>query len=278
MTANRIGMRIFQYLLYAIVIVFTILPILLIAGNSFKTSSEMLSYTPSIWPKDFTLENYINVFANYDFGHYAKNSLIITLSAVGLSMVIATLCAFAISFLPFRWGKWITKLILLMQMLPVLITSIALFVIFSKVKLINTYASLILTYTAGAGGCQIAVILICGFLASVPKDLFEAAYIDGASPLKAFVKILIPIAAPGLLCTAIFIFIGIWQEFVLAMNLTTNQALTTLPVGLRMFIGVRSNDWPSMMAVSCIISFPALILFVCIQNFFVDHMAGALKD
>ena len=137
---------------------------------------------------------------------------------------------------------------------------------------------MILTYTAAVSGAPIALILITGYFQAIPQELFESANIDGAGTFKCFYKILLPLGAPGMVCTAIYVFVQTWQEFMFAVNLITLPEKYTLPVGLQSFVGMRSTDWGGMMATCTMIAIPAIILFTMVQNYFVDNLAGSVKE
>lgn len=238
-----------------------------------------MSPDPSLVGTGWTLENYKTVFATAGFGRNIINSLIYTLGTVALSIVIASLAAYALTYYPrFKLGRHITSFLYLFQMLPSLVMTIALFLAYWKLGILNTYTSMILAYACGGGGTAIAVIMLCGYYTDVPKDLFESAYIDGASAIKAFYRILLPLAAPGLLCSAIYVFIITWQEFPYAQNLITDTSMYNVTVGLSAFSQERGKDWGGIMAASTIIMVPTLIMFVSIQNYFIDNLSGAVKE
>ena len=262
--------------LFSVLII--IFPIYWIIISSFKTKEEIITYPPKLFPSAFTLDNYVNAFREYDIFRYMKNSLIITVATVIFTVTIAALAAYAMCFFHFPIAKAMTNTLYILQVLPTVTMLVPLFTMYRVMGLQNTYASLILTYTAAITGIPIALILMCGYFSGIPGDLFESASIDGAGPTRAFFKILLPLGAPGLVCTAIYVFVQTWQEFMFAVNLITKPEMYTLPVGLQSFVGMRGTDWGGMMATSTMIAIPAIILFVCVQNYFVDNLAGSVKE
>jgi len=259
-----------QYAALSVSVLIIIFPIYWIMISSFKTKDEIISYPPKLFPGRLTLDNYVTAFREYDVLMYLKNSLVVTVVTVILTVIIAALAAYAMCFFKFAPAKILNNLLYLMQILPTTIYRLAV--------IQNTYASLILTYTASITGVPIALILISGYFKGVPVELFESASIDGAGSFQAFCKILLPLGAPGLVCTAIYVFVQAWQEFMFALNLVTVPEMYTLPVGLQSFVGMRSTDWGGMMATCTMIAIPAVVLFTAVQNYFVDNLAGSVKE
>lgn len=267
-----------QYACALLAVLLIIFPIYWIFISAFKPPEEILTYPPRLFPARLTLQNFVTAFTAYDIPRFALNSLIVTLSTMVLTVAISAMAAYALCFFRFRPAKAIHALLYLLQVLPTVTLLVPLFTLFRLMGLQNTHASLIITYTASVTGIPIALVLICGYFSGIPGDLFEAAHIDGASPTAAFFRILLPLGAPGLVCTAIYIFVQTWQEFLFAVNLITRQEMYTLPVGLQSFVGMRGTDWGGMMATSVVIALPAVVLFVCVQNYFVDNLAGSVKE
>lgn len=264
-----------QYAALSVSVLIIIFPIYWIMISSFKTKDEIISYPPKLFPGRLTLDNYVTAFREYDVLMYLKNSLVVT---VILTVIIAALAAYAMCFFKFAPAKILNNLLYLMQILPTITMLVPLMTIYRLAGIQNTYASLILTYTASITGVPIALILISGYFKGVPVELFESASIDGAGSFQAFCKILLPLGAPGLVCTAIYVFVQAWQEFMFAVNLVTVPEMYTLPVGLQSFVGMRSTDWGGMMATCTMIAIPAVVLFTAVQNYFVDNLAGSVKE
>lgn len=267
-----------KYILIAVALIIILFPIYWMIISAFKTPSEILTYPPRIFPKELTLNNFITAFRDYNLLKITTNSVIVTVCTMLFSIAISAFAGYAMCFFQFKPAKAINALLYLLQVLPSVTMLVPLFAMFKKMGLLNTYASLIITYTASVSGIPIALILICGYYSSVPKDLLESAGLDGASPTRAFFSILLPLAAPGMFCSAIYVFVQTWQEYMFAANLITDSSMYTLPVGLQIFVGMRSTDWGGMMATATVVAIPAIILFACIQKFFVDNLAGAVKE
>ena len=270
--------KVFQYIALLCALIIIIFPVYWIIVSSFKVKEDILSYPPKIFPSQFTLSNYITAFQDYNVLLYLKNSLIVTCATVILTIIIAALAAYAMCFLKMKGARILNNLLYILQVLPTITMMVPLMTIYRVMGIQNTYLSLILTYTAAVSGAPIALILITGYFQAIPQELFESANIDGAGTFKCFYKILLPLGAPGMVCTAIYVFVQTWQEFMFAVNLITLPEKYTLPVGLQSFVGMRSTDWGGMMATCTMIAIPAIILFTMVQNYFVDNLAGSVKE
>lgn len=275
---KKMSTKILQYVSLLVTLGIIIFPVYWIIISSFKTKDDILTYPPKLFPESFTLDNYVTAFREYDVLTFLKNSLIVTVVTMLLTVVIAAFAAYAMCFFKFAPAKMLNSLLYIMQVLPTITMMVPLMTIYRMMGIQNTYASLILTYTASITGIPIALILMTGHFTGIPKELFESASIDGAGPTKAFFKILLPLGMPGIVCTAIYVFVQAWQEFMFAVNLITTPDKYTLPIGLQSFVGMRSTDWGGMMATCTLIAVPAVLLFTLVQNYFVDNMSGAVKE
>lgn len=275
---RRTSIKIVQYFIAFVALLLIVFPIYWIVISSFRTKAEIISYPPRLIPATFTFDNYITAFKEYNVMLYLKNSLIVTIITVLLTVIIAAFAAYAMCFFKFAPAKIMTNLLYIMQILPTITMLVPLLTMYRIMGIQNTYLSLILTYTASITGIPIALILMSGYFQGVPHELFESASIDGASHTMAFFKILVPLGAPGMVCTAIYVFVQTWQEFMFAVNLITKPAMYTMPVGLQSFVGMRSTDWGGMMATCTMIAVPAVILFTAVQNYFIDNLAGSVKE
>lgn len=267
--------RVFQYLYAAAIFVFCVFPFLWMLSTSFKPAKDVFSSPPRFITPNMSLDNYVNAIQKNNLLLYFKNSLIVTLSTVVLTILIATLAAFAMGYLHIRGTGALTKLLYAIQMLPSVISIIPLYLICGKMGILNTYSSLVLAYLGGA--VPVAVILLTGFFVDIPKDLGEAALIDGCTTMGCFRHVILPVAMPGIVSGAIYTFIRIWQEFIIALSFTTDKKMYTLTIGLRSYEGYNQTDWGGLMATAVVISIPAIILFVLVQKQFVDSLSGSVK-
>lgn len=275
---KKLVTKIMQYVALLTTLLIIIFPVYWIIISSFKTKDEILTYPPRLLPETFTLQNYVTAFQEYNVTSFLKNSLIVTVATMLLTVVIAAFAAYAMCFFKFAPAKILTNLLYIMQILPTITMMVPLMTMYRIIGIQNTYTSLILTYTASITGIPIALILMTGHFSGIPAELFESASIDGASATKSFFKILLPLGMPGIVCTAIYVFVQAWQEFMFAVNLITVPEKYTLPIGLQSFVGMHSTDWGGMMATCTLIAVPAVLLFTLVQNYFVDNMSGAIKE
>lgn len=264
-----------RYVYALVIIIFCIFPFLWMLSTSFKQSQDIFSSPPRFITDHMTLQNYVNAVEKNNLLMYAKNSLIVTVITVVLTIAIATLASFAMGYLNLKGSKLFTKVLYALQMLPIATSIVPLYIICGKMGLLNTHWALILSYLGTA--VPVAAILITGFFSDIPGDIGEAAMIDGCNTFQTFWKVIFPLAVPGIVSGAIYTFIRIWQEFIIALSFTSEKLMYTLPIGLKAYEGSNQTDWGGLMATAVVISIPAIIMFVLVQKQFVDSMAGSVK-
>jgi N,N'-diacetylchitobiose transport system permease protein len=263
------------------VAVVTLFPIFWMISTAFKPATEIYSLTPHPLPAHPTLSNFREVIDGSVIGMpywtFLRNSLVVTLISVALSSMIALLAAVAVARFRFRFRTTYLILLLIVQMLPQQALVIALFLDFRRVNLLDSLVGLILLYTAFA--LPVTIWMLRNFVAAVPRELEEAAAIDGAGPVRAFWRVLLPLVAPGLVATSVFAFIFAWNEFVFALTfLGTDQAKFTLPIYVTYFYGRGSADWGAIMAASVLFTIPVMIFFLLMQRRLrTGLIAGAVK-
>jgi N,N'-diacetylchitobiose transport system permease protein len=245
--------------------------------TSFRRGVDIQSPDPRFLPFPGTLENYRKVFNREFFWSSLRNSLIITLLTVALALMIAFLAAVAVSRFRFRGRKAFIVAILLVQMVPAEALIIALFKVLDGWRLINTVIGLTLTYLVFV--LPFTIWMLRGFVANVPKELEEAAMVDGSSRLRAFLTVTFPLIAPGLVATGIFAFIQAWNEFIFALVIMNRPEHQTLPVWLQAFNeGAKGTDWGGVMAGSTLMAIPVIVFFLIVQHRVTAGLtAGAVK-
>jgi len=268
--------KVFLILLMSILAFVILTPFLWMFSTSLKPLPEVNKYPPEWTTPNMSLKPYTEMFDFLPFGQYTINSLIVAISATLLTLFFGSLAGFAFSRFQFK-GKDIFLLILLLsQMLPGASVIIPLFQLIRKAGLYDTYIGLILTHTAVL--LPFVIWLLYGFFKTIPKEVEDAALIDGCSQLEAMRKVLLPLALPGLGATALFAFLGSWNEFFFALILTTSDTVRTIPVGIGLFVGEYCDLWNQMSAAAIFFSIPPLLLFLFMQKTFVKGLsAGALK-
>lgn len=231
----------------------------------------------SLIPQQFTFDNFEYVLQEGQFGLFLRNSGIVALATVGVSAIVALLASVAVARFKFRSRTKILLMILIVQMVPLEALVIPLFVQVRDLNLLNTLLGLIIVYVALS--LPFGIWMLRGFVAAVPVEIEEAAYIDGASWGRMFRSILLPLVMPGLIATSVFAFITAWNEFIFAMTLLGGaREQYTVAIGLRQFFGENSNEWGAIMAASTIITIPVMIFFILVQRKLSSGLvAGAVK-
>jgi N,N'-diacetylchitobiose transport system permease protein len=259
----------------------TLFPIFWMLSTAFKPQTEIFSLTPQLLPSHPTWSNFSAVISGSVIGSpywvFLRNSLVVTVTAVVLSSFIALLASVAVARFRFRFRAMYLVMLLVVQMLPQQALVIAIFLDFRRVDLLDSLVGLILAYTAFA--LPVTIWMLRNFVATVPRELEEAAAIDGAGPIRVFVRILLPMVAPGLVATSVFSFIFAWNELVFALTfLGTDTSKYTLPLYVTYFFGKGTADWGAIMAASTLFAIPVLAFFLLIQRRLRGGLvAGALK-
>lgn len=273
---RSLGANIFIYLMAVILLLIIVFPFYWIVCTSFKETLDIYVIPPEMFPKRFDLGNYKLAFSKYKVLSFLGNSLKVTVSTVIATTLIGSLAAFALTRMDFLGGKAFKKFLGMTQMFPVVVLLVPLFIFCSKLKMYNKLPSLILPYIALQ--LPVSIILQSGYYKDVPLAIEEAAKLDGCNTFQMFGLVFLPLVTPGIVATGVYTFIQVWQEFLIASSLITKKAMFTLTVGLTTFKGDEMNDWGSLMATSVIIAVPALILFNLSQEFFINRVAGSVKE
>jgi multiple sugar transport system permease protein len=273
----RWGGRIFLVLLLA----YTLIPMAWMLITSLKTGFAAMQYPPQWWPAEPTLENYTRLLdprdsVGRDFLRYFWNSLVVSTLTTVLAVIVAVPAAYAFSRFRFPGRTVLFFSVLLRNMFPAVIFLVPLFILMRMLGLVNTLWSLVLTYLTF--GLPLAIWLLKGFYDNIPIQLEQAARIDGATRFQAFRLIVMPLSVPGIVATAIYSFIGAWNEYIYAYTFLTRHDQMTLPVGIQRFFSENATDWPGLMAATFLMSVPVVVLFLVLQRYFVRALAeGAVK-
>ncbi len=257
-------------------IFFILFPFYWILCTSFKNQSEIMSSALTYWPQVFTFGNYSKVWSSIGFDTYFFNSLFCSTLTVVIVTVVAILGGYSLARYKFKGKNFVLILLLLTQMIPGIILVIPLFKTYLGLKLNNTLYSLIITYiTTNLPFCM---IMMSGFFSGLPKELEEAAQIDGCSLLGSVFRILIPTIAPGIVATGAYAFVNSWNDFVYALNFINDKSKFTIPVGLSMMKGEFTIEYGALCAGCIIALIPVILLFSYIQKYLVAGLAsGAVK-
>jgi N,N'-diacetylchitobiose transport system permease protein len=233
--------------------------------TSLKPDSEIIGATPTWFPFHPTIRHYRDAIARPYFWEDVKNSLVVVLASVLISMVLAFLAAVALAKYRFSGRKLFILLMIGILMLPQVGLIIPLYVVLARYHLTNTLNGVILTYFTFV--LPFAVWTLRGFILGIPKELEEAAMVDGSSRLGAFVRILLPLVAPGLVATSVFAFVTTWNEYIFASVILSDQSNQTVTVWLSYFYGTsRNTDWGALMAASTLTAIPVVVFFLLVQR------------
>ena len=264
-------------LLGLLVLLVMIFPVYWMVATAFKPGQRILSYTPQWFPTDATLSNFTDAIHRAFFWDAVKNSLIVVGSVVGLAIGIAFLAALALAKFNFYGRKPFIVVILGVLMLPLTALIIPLYILMSRAGQVNTLVGVIAMYLTFV--LPFAVWTLRGFVQGVPKELEEAAMVDGTTRFGAFVRILLPLIGPGLVATAIFAFVQAWNEFIIAYVFLHSPEKQTLMVWLASFTTLRGTEWGPLMAGATLCALPVVLFFVLVQRHVAFGLtAGAVKS
>jgi multiple sugar transport system permease protein len=276
--SRYVSLRVQRILLNVFIVLVGILifvPFAWILVSSFKPGGEVLSSVHIWWPSRLTLDNYREALMKTPIKVYFSNSIIASAITITLNLPTGAMAAYAFSRFRFRGRNVLMTSILVTQLLPAAALVVPLFMQWSRLSMLNSPVTLGITYAGLA--LPLVILLLYGFMESIPHDLDEAAEIDGCTKGRAFWLIMLPLLRPGLAAAGIFMFNTTWQEFLLAVSLSNKATGYTLPVGLYAFIGQWVTNWGGIMAMAVIIAAPVAILFTLLQDQFISTLAGSVK-
>ncbi|MET0575848.1 MAG: carbohydrate ABC transporter permease [Mesorhizobium sp.] len=264
------------YLAVGAYVVFALFPLFWTLKISVTPQSLLYSEGITFWPSKATFENYVSVFKATDFPRYFLNSVIVSVTTAAIVTVIASTAGYAMSRFSFRGKTAVALMLLLTQTFPLVMVIPPIYRIMAQLGLINSLTGLIIIYTAF--NIAFATFLMQSFFDGIPKDLEEAAMIDGCTRQQALRRIIIPLTLPGMGATLGFVFTAAWSELLFALMLISSDGQKTFAVGLLTFIGKFAVDWGQMMAASVLALIPACLFFAFLQRYLVTGLtAGAVK-
>jgi N,N'-diacetylchitobiose transport system permease protein len=247
-----------------VVFVLLVFPVYWMVSTAFKPGNDVLAYTPKWFPAPATLSNFSQAIHRPYFWRDVENSLIIVAFVVALALVIGFLAALAIAKFDFYGRKPFIVLVIGIQMLPLTALIIPLYILMSRINEVNTLTGVIAIYIAWV--LPFTVWTLRGFLMGVPKELEEAAMVDGSTRFGAFARILLPLIGPGLVATSIFAFIQAWNEFIIAYVFLHDPQKQTLTVWLASFTSLHGTDWGPLMAGATLTALPVVVFFLLVQR------------
>ncbi|MFC3165597.1 carbohydrate ABC transporter permease [Ciceribacter thiooxidans] len=276
MRPSRILLTVAHRLAILAYIAVALFPLFWLLKVSVTPNRLLYSEGVRMWPSETTLEHFTFVIAHSAFPTFFKNSLIVAGSTAAVVTVLASLSGYALSRFSFRAKYWIVALMLLTQMFPLVMLVAPIFKMLSPLGLTNSLTGLVIVYSAF--NVPFATFLMQSFFDGIPKDLEEAAMIDGATQFVAFRQIILPLTLPGIAATLGFVFTAAWSELLFALMLISGNDAATFPVGLLSFVSKFSVDFGQMMAAGVLALIPACLFFLLIQRYLVQGLtAGAVK-
>lgn len=268
----------FKYPLVMVALLFALAPIYWMLTISFKREIDQFAVPPIWFFFTPTFEHYRDAFLMRSFGQYLINSAIVAVASTLFAMTIGTLAAYALARfkMPYRLDRKLSLWILSTRMFPPIVTVVPLFLMMRDLQLLNTLASLVILYTGF--NLPFVVWMMRGFFIEVPRELEEAALVDGDSRLGALRRVLLPLVAPGLAATAVFCLIISWNEFLFALVMTQTDSAMTLPVGIAGRVTQYEIKWGVMSAAGVVAMMPILIFAMALQRYLVRGLSlGAVK-
>ena len=265
-TARRIALRALLYLVVYGAAILTVAPFVWMVLTSFKPLGEIFRFPPTWWPETFTFENYTSAFGALPFGRFYVNSLFVAVAVTAGQLVTCSLAAYAFARMQF-WGRDVLFYLFLgTMMVPAQVTMIPGFMILHWLGWIDTYAALIVPGLASAFG----TFLLRQFFLTIPKELEEAAFLDGCTRFGVLWRIVLPLARPALAALAIFTFMAVFNDFIWALIVVDSQEMYTVQLGLSIFRDRYGTEWGYLMAGSVVATLPILLVFFFAQKYFIQ--------
>lgn len=258
----------FAFIFLAAGSVFMIFPFVWMVLSAFKTSADVYSYPPRWIPSTFHYQNFTDVFNKIPFWRYYLNSIFVTVCQTALQIFLSVTAAYALSKLEFPGSKKVFAFLQSSMFIPVVVTMIPLFIIVSKLKLVDTYAGIIFPQI----GSAFTTILIYSFFVSIPNELLDAAKIDGCGYYATFARIMLPNANTAISTATLFAFLGHWRSYTWPLIVTNRTELRTLPIGLKYLVQESSSEYQLMMAASLMAIVPILIVYIFTEKQFVRSL------
>jgi multiple sugar transport system permease protein len=265
-----------MWLCVVAIVLFCVFPFYWLLNTSLKTGPDLS--TAALVPPHPTLDNYQSIFKNSNFTSALRNSAIVALVTTAFALIVGSFCAYALARLKLRFKFLILAIVLTITTFPQITIAAPIFKLWRDIGLYNTIPGLVIPYLTFA--LPLAIYILTSFFREIPRDLEEAALVDGATNFQAFYKVVVPLAAPGLATAGILTFIAAWNEFLLAITLTSSPSARTVPAAIAFFTGSTQFERPlgTISAASVTISIPLILMVLLFQKRIVAGLtAGAVK-
>ncbi|MCD8149748.1 MAG: carbohydrate ABC transporter permease [Clostridiales bacterium] len=274
--ASKYGKLTVKYVILIALSILWIIPLFTLVVTALKAQSDFISGISMFQlPEQIAWSNFSNAMTKGRLFLYMKNDLIISCLKVPLGIFVSAMTAFALTRLKLKHSTGWFVFLLIGMMLPMQIALVPISIIYNRLNLINTYFGLFYVYIGF--GVSFMILILHGFFKGIPKDIDEAAYIDGANKWQTFLRVVLPISKPALATLLITDFVSTWNEYLLASVIINDNSLKTVPVGLMTFVGEHGTDYGYLCAGVLVSIIPVLVVYLIFQRYFVEGMAGAVK-
>ncbi len=267
--------KILIHILAVAIAALTLIPFLWMVSASFMHQGGANQFPPRFIPDSFSLEHYLRLFKSMNIARNFLNSLILSISITGLSLLVNSMAGFAFAKFHFPGKESLFKLLLAAMIIPAQVTMLPLFLMMNQMGLINSYLGVIIPGMASIFG----IFLIRQYINSLPDSLIEAARLDGATDFQIYWRIVLPLAKPILVTLGLFTFMGTWNDFMWPLIIMTRENMYTLPVAMANLSGEHAQDTELMMAGAVLTVLPVIVVFMALQKFYIEGiMLGSVKE
>jgi len=254
-----------------LIAVFALFPILWGLSSSFKPTDRIVEFPPRLLPETPTLEHYIRIFQD-DAAFYIANSMLVSAATILLTLTLASLGGYALARYDFRGRTLLMMAVIAVMSIPIASLLVPTFTLLSAAGLFDTRLGLVLLYTAYQ--LPAAMWMLYGYFMSLPVEVENAARVDGCSPLRTLWKVVLPLSKPGLVAAALFTLVFAWNDFVVAVTMTSSQETRTFPVAIYFYLGFYGREWGPLLAASLVSIVPIIAVFMFLQRYFMSGLTG----
>ena len=267
----------FRHAILLVFVAIALWPVLDVVSISLRPGNQLRTTEWQLIPDDWSLDSYVELFTEQPFLRWLGNSLLVSAAVTITGVALASIGGYAFSRFKFAGRQAMMLSILTTQMFPATMLLLPLYIMIARLGLINTYLGLCIFYASTA--LPFCVWQMKGFYDTIPRSLEEAARIDGCTPWQAFRRVILPLAVPGLVITALFSFMSAWSEYLVAAQILQDRDLFTLPLGLKSFQSSMSTQWGLYAAASILVSVPVVVVFVVLSKYLVNGLTlGSVKE
>jgi ABC-type glycerol-3-phosphate transport system permease component len=264
------------YIFYPVLLAAVLMPLSWALFGGFKSSGELFTYPPSVLPRSWTLQNFVDLFTRLEFGRYIWNTVVVSAWTVALTLFFGGLAGYALSRWDFRFKDVLLIVLLGLQLIPSTVNIVPYYMIMNHLGLLNTLTGLVMIYTATS--IPLTIWVLKGFFDTVPRSLDEAAAIDGCSKWRTYWSVIVPLSLPGLSVAGFLIFVGAWSEFLVPLVLASSKDVAVVSVGLFTFFGPDSQTaYTALFAATLVTVLPVIIAYFFAQRFLVSGLTAFVE-